>query len=196
MCTLSLRFLPMCRVKFSPMLHYWSWHSSNSPLLSFLWQQHDRRLQSSSVNTTPTYKQSRTYRKFLFHLSRWWLSLLMHAKKQSYQGQSLSVAHTPPLCSDKTSVATAQCSSALARLHQLITQNGAAHSAKPVTGSMAMAKSGLAVPIRQVFGSLVASADVEHTKHMFGHNIGTKYYCRIQGGLWTIMAAPSQGYFT
>jgi hypothetical protein len=43
-----------------------------------------------------------------------------------------------------TSVATAQCGSASARLHRLITQNGAARSAKLVTGSAAMAKSGLA----------------------------------------------------
>jgi hypothetical protein len=42
------------------------------------------------------------------------------------------------------SVATAQCGSASARLHRLITQNGAARSAKLVTGSAAMAKSGLA----------------------------------------------------
>ena len=42
------------------------------------------------------------------------------------------------------SVATAWRGSASARLHRLITQNGAARSAKPVTGSAAMAKSGLA----------------------------------------------------
>jgi hypothetical protein len=47
-------------------------------------------------------------------------------------------------------VAMAQCGSASARLHRLITQNGAARSVKLVTGSVAMAKSGLAVARSQL----------------------------------------------
>lgn len=59
-------------------------------------------------------------------------------------GHTSDVHAWEPREQDKPSVATAQCGSASARLYRLITQNGAARSAKLVTGSAAMAKSGLA----------------------------------------------------